>query len=183
VKRTELQNNLAMMILLMSGAMLFLTLLMGFAIYRTSAEVWPPMGFNPIPLGLPGLSTATILISSWFCYQMRLAVGARDFAKASLELHMTTVLGIVFMLIQGLFWHELRASGLYVSSGVFASIMYAFTWIHAAHMVGGLLSLLWLRLVFRPDDKRLLQRAINVEKFWHFLGIIWIVLFLTLFVL
>ncbi|HXH74200.1 MAG TPA: cytochrome c oxidase subunit 3 [Bacteriovoracaceae bacterium] len=183
MNRSQSQNNLAMTIVLISGAMLFATLFMGYAIYRTSAPTWPPMGSTKVSLGLPFLATLTILLSSWFCHRVQLAVKVENFARASMELNMTLGLGFVFLFIQSSLWFHMKNVGLYTSSGIFASILYAYTWIHAVHVVLGLFSLIWLRVVLRPSNARILQKTINVERFWHFLGIVWIIMFLTLFVL
>lgn len=183
MKRVELQNNLAMTIALVSWAMLFATLFMGYAIYRSSSNVWPPMGFNKVSLTLPIISTMAILLSSYFCYQTKLNLKLQNLVKAKANLNLTLGLGLLFMAIQTLLWNHLKSTGVYVSSGIFASIIYAFTWIHAAHVICGIAALFYLRMVLKPTKNNLLQIGINVEKFWHFLGIIWIIMFLTLFVI
>lgn len=170
-----------MTMVLISGTMLFATLLMGYAIYRSSASVWPPQGTAPVGLGYPLLSTLTIFISSWFMRQTKMEVS--DLKKSKMNLDATLALGFIFLGIQSLFWNQLKASGLLVSSGIFSSILYGFTWIHAAHVIMGLLSLVWLRLVLKPTTRNLDVKVLNVEKFWHFLGIIWFIMFITLFVL
>ena len=183
MKRTELQNNLAMTVTLVTGSMLFLTLFMGYAVYRSSAEAWPPVGVTPVSLWLPLLSTLFIAISSWFCYQTRSHAAAGRWAEARTELKRTWWCGVGFMASQGALWFSLRHNGLYVSSGIFASVMYGFTWIHAFHVVAGLLSLTYLIWVLRKPQPKALQVTINVEKFWHFLGVIWLIMFLGMFVL
>ncbi len=182
MKRHELQNNLAMTVTLISGAMLFTTLFMGYAIYRTSADQWPPLGVGRVSLVLPTVSTLMILVSSWFAYQVRLNVKAQSFKDAKTNLNITLGLGIGFMLVQSLLWAYLKNVGLFASSGIFASILYAFTWIHAAHVVCGLGTLVFLRLVMKPERRHILQTTLNVEKFWHFLGIVWLVMYFGLFV-
>ena len=172
-----------MTVVLISGSMLFVTLLMGYSIYRSTAMVWPPEGVNRIPLGYPSLSTLAILVSSWFSYQVKNSVKKGDLKNARLNLDTTLILGMVFMGIQTLFWGQMKSSGIFAHSGIFSSIMYGFTWIHAAHMVLGLTSLLWLRFYLKPTTANLWQKALNVEKFWHFLGIVWFIMFVTLFVL
>jgi cytochrome c oxidase subunit 3 len=107
----------------------------------------------------------------------------KDIKKARMNLDATLVLGFLFLGIQTLFWNHLKTSGLLVSSGIFSSILYGFTWIHAAHVVMGLLSLVWLRFVLKATTRNLEVKVLNVEKFWHFLGVIWSIMFLTLFVL
>lgn len=183
MNRRELQNNLAMNMVLISGSMLFATLLMGYSLFRSSSSTWPPEGIRAISLGYPMLSTVTILLSSWFCSRVRGNVALNDFRSAKMNLNTTLVLGFLFMLIQSLLWMEMKSMGLFVGSGIFSSIVYGFTWIHALHMLSGLLTLGWLRFVLRPETQNLAQKALNVEKFWHFLGVVWLILFICLFVL
>ncbi len=183
MKRSELQHHLGMTMVLISGAMLFTTLLMGYAIYRSSAVVWPPMGLTAVSLVYPLLSTLTIIVSSFFMYQVKANVSIQNFKKARGHLDATLILGFMFLGFQTLFWNELKMSGHFVYSGIFASILYGFTWIHAAHVIMGLVSLVWLRFVLRPETRNVSVKTLNVEKFWHFLGVVWIIMFLTIFVL
>lgn len=182
MKRSELQSDLAMMVTLISAAMLFLTLFMGYAVYRSSAEAWPPEGMNKIPMMLPLLSTLLIVVSSWFAFQTKVKAGQNNFKAARLNLHLTLVLGFGFMLSQSLLWSGLKSLGIYTSSGIFASVMYGFTWIHAAHVLLGILALLYLRFKIHGQPQDVMRVVNNVEKFWHFLGVIWIVMFFGLFV-
>jgi cytochrome c oxidase subunit 3 len=96
----------------------------------------------------------------------------------------TIILGFGFMLLQSLLWNHLKSQGIFVSSGIFPSIIYAFTWIHAAHIVMAIGLLLWL-LNFLPKEinTKARLRVSSVGKFWHFLGIVWLIMFLTIFVL
>ena len=181
MRRSEIQHGLGMTMVLISGTMLFATLLMGYAVYRTSAPTWPPAGTLPVKLVFPLLSTVSILLSSFFMHKV--GTELKDLKKAKMNLDTTLVLGFVFMGLQTLFWSELKNSGLLVGSGIFSSILYGFTWIHAAHVVMGLLSVIWLRFVLKPETRNLDVKVLNVEKFWHFLGVIWSIMFLTLFVL
>lgn len=183
MKRGDLQNQLGMTMVLISGSMLFATLLLGYAIFRTSAEAWPPVGVPAVGLGYPMLSTVAILVSSWFMRETRRLALVQDLRRARFNLDVTLALGVLFMGIQVVFWNELRDSGLFVGSGIFSSVLYGFTWIHAAHVVLGILSLLWLRLVLTVESKNVARKSRNVEMFWHFLGLVWFIMFLTLFVL
>lgn len=183
MKRADLQSNLAMTVLLTGFSMFFATLLMGYGIFRTSNEFWPPVGFSKIDLTLPSISTALILLSSFFCYQVKANVKAKNLTKARLNLNLTLALGLGFMVTQSFLWAHMKDTGMLVGSGIFSSILYGFTWIHAAHVVAGILTLVYLSIVLKPTDDRLLIKAVNVEKFWHFLGVVWIMMFITIFVL
>jgi cytochrome c oxidase subunit 3 len=88
------------------------------------------------------------------------------------------------MLSQSMLWHSLKIQGIFASSGIFPSIIYAFTWIHAAHIVAGIGLLLWLQLSALKEINSMAKiRAANVGKFWHFLGVVWFIMFVTIFVL
>lgn len=182
MKRGELQINLATNIVLISMAMLFATLFMGYAIYRSNAPIWPPMGMMKVSLLLPTLSTVVIFISSFFCYGTTASIKKNDFSRAHRNLNFSILLGIGFVALQCLTWSQMKSMGLYAHSGIFASITYALTWIHAAHMVGGLIALVYLKKILKPETLQLIPKAKSVEAFWYFLEIVWIVMFLTLFV-
>lgn len=174
-------SSIAMIVTLVSFGMLFLTLMMGFAIFRFTAPVWPPAGMEKPSLLLPTISTLVIVLSSliYISFEKNVAKGVAD--KRSLT--WTLILGVAFMVSQFLFWNQLKSHGIFVSSGIFASIIYAFTWIHAAHIVAGLGLLVWLYSALKTADSMTAVKVANVGKFWHFLGIVWIIMFVTIFVL
>jgi cytochrome c oxidase subunit 3 len=183
VKRAELQSNLAMMVVLLGLSMFFATLLMGYAIFRTSADSWPPQGMVKLSLLLPSLSTLVIFISGLTCYQTIVNIKQNNLKMANKNLNRTILLGIGFMVLQGFLWANMKSSGVFVYSGIFASVLYGFTWIHAAHVVAGLIALGYLKWNLKPGTQNLLMKAVNVEKFWYFLELIWIIMFITLFVI
>lgn len=174
-------SSIAMIVTLVSFGMLFLTLMMAFALYRFTAPVWPPAGMVRPDLLLPAVSTLLIALSSAFYiyFEKNIYLGRAD--KRSLAC--TTVLGIAFMISQFLFWNHLKTQGIFASSGIFPSIIYAFTWIHAAHIVAGLGLLMWLYGTLNTPDSMTAVKVSNIGKFWHFLGIVWLIMFVTIFVL
>lgn len=174
----EIVSSVAMIVTLISFAMLFATLMMGFAMFRFTAPVWPPGGMSKPSLTLPTISSLFIFLSS-VCY-----VWFEKNISNKKGLIFTILLGLGFMISQSLFWHLLKTEGIFVSSGIFPSIIYAFTWIHAAHIVVALGLLFWLLFVaLKTSDTKTLLRVSSVGKFWHFLGIVWFIMFLTIFVL
>jgi cytochrome c oxidase subunit 3 len=182
LERSGLQINLAKSIVIISMAMLFATLFMGYAIYRSSAISWPPMGTQRVPLTLPGLSTLLIFVSSFFCHNISKQVIGQKFNLAHRNLNLTLALGLGFMISQSILWNQMKGLGLLASSGIFASLIYAFTWIHFAHMVAGILGLLYLKKILQPQTVNLLIKAKSIEHFWYFLEIVWLIMFVTLFV-
>jgi cytochrome c oxidase subunit 3 len=173
--------SVTMVVTLISFAMLFATLMMGFALYRFTAPVWPPAGFGKPSLVIPMISTLMIILSSFFYMNFEKEISKGVINRRGLI--WTLILGIGFMVSQFLFWNQLKSHGIFVSSGIFPSIIYAFTWIHTAHIVLAIGLLTWLLTSLKKEDSMTSIRVSNVGKFWHFLGIVWLIMFVTIFVL
>ncbi len=174
-------SSVAMSVTLVSFGMLFLTLMMAFALYRFTAPIWPPAGMDRPPLIIPSISTFLIALSSYLFikFQKNIDKGITD----KRNLLFVLILGIGFMISQFMFWNDLKSHGIYASSGIFPSIIYSFTWIHAAHIVAGLGLLAWLFGSLNNPDKMTAVKVSSIGKFWHFLGIVWLIMFVTIFVL
>lgn len=178
------QSAIAMMVAYVSWTMLFATLFLGYSVYRFSVSTWPPIGFERISLLWPIISTVIIGLSSASFYAARVKYinGKREQFRVFLTL--TLVLGFMFLGAQWLLWSKLTLMGLYVSAGIFPSILHGFTWIHAAHIVCALVAAFYLYFIstekaFQTNREILVG---NVENFWHFLSIIWLIMFIFLFV-
>lgn len=181
----QVQSSIAMTVLLVSWSMLFLSLFLGYAVYRFNALVWPPMGMERVELFLPSLSTFIILASSFSFHYFQTMFEKEKRIEKNWILF-TIILGILFVLSQTWLWSNMKASGVFVSSGIFPSVLYGFTWIHAAHVAFGILGLLWLYFFGVSAQKQEINLRLNIQnvgKFWHFIDIVWIVMYLTLFVL
>jgi cytochrome c oxidase subunit 3 len=179
-------SNIGISLALISFSMLFAALFLGYALFRMSAPVWPPMGFHTPSLHLPVISTIAIALSSIFYIRFEHLYGKK--ASGSFFWFLLALIGgLTFIVTQVFLWNHLKADGFLLdgNGGVFPSILYAFTWTHAGHMVLGVGVLLWLLPGLRKSASNppSLDRVNNVGKFWHFLGIIWLIIFLTIFVL
>lgn len=182
VEEAKFTSSLAMTVALVSWGMLFATLFLGYAIYRFSSNVWPPMGFENVSLLYPSISTVFILFSSVTFHRCYKAYEHENLTKFRNNLYGAIFWGLCFVISQAYLWHYMKLTGLYVESGIFASILHGFTWIHAGHMVLGLLCLFYLVPVsYKTIHARQLIKVKNVGMFWHFLDIIWILMFVFLF--
>jgi cytochrome c oxidase subunit 3 len=83
-------------------------------------------------------------------------------------------------------WLALNRQGVYVRSNPYAGFFYILTAIHAVHVAGGILALGYIVLRSWQEtasELELLQRQ-TISKvvgwYWHFMGGLWIVLFLLL---
>ncbi len=166
-------SAIAMTVVLISLSMLFATLFLSYALYRSSVETWPPADLASINLTLPTLNSVLIAASSatYVLYQ-------RASRFRALWWSATLILGAAFLAFQVQFWQALKVQGLFAGTHVFSSVLYGFTWIHAAHLALGIVALFFVS----PWKGRPGPASIsNVGKFWHFLGATWFLLYVGLF--
>jgi len=82
------------------------------------------------------------------------------------------------------------ATGLSMSDGIYGAVFYAFTAFHGLHVAVGLGILLWVLSRSRagaPAPLALTEHntiAVTVcTMFWHFVDAVWLLMFLTIYVL
>ncbi len=172
------KNSVAMTVTLISFGMMFASLFLGYFLVRFNAPAWPPVEIEKLPKLLPFLSTLVMGASSWTYFKLESGSEKKKYWLA------TMALGAVFLGLQFLLWNALAASGILVTNGNVPSMVYAFTWLHAGHIVAALGLVAWLGiLIYRRPAELTDIKLINVGKFWHFLGVIWFLMYLMLFVL
>lgn len=141
------------------------------------------------PFALPiqvWISTALIIVSSLTYHIAKTAVDNDLQMKAKKWFIVTTVIGAAFISSQILAWVELTARGLYMAGNPYAGFFFILTAVHAVHVVGGIAALgaILLRTwTPRANETQLLRRrslAQVVGWYWHFMGALWIVLFVLL---
>ncbi|MFG1494153.1 cytochrome c oxidase subunit 3 [Halobacteriovorax sp. GFR7] len=179
----KITSSIAMIVLLVSFTMLFASMLLGYSVYRLTVDVWPPMGMPRIPLTIPVVSTIVIALSSVTLVLFESAFNKQNTKAMRLYYALTYLLGLGFMFVQWELWNSMAAMGLQASGGVFPSLFYALTWTHAAHIVLGLIALVFLLPVsIKGYSMEKVTWVQNVSKFWHFLGVVWLVMFIVMFV-
>jgi cytochrome c oxidase subunit 3 len=173
------QNSVAMTVTLIAFGMMFATLFLGYFLVRANTAVWPPVEIQNMPKLLPFLSTLVMGLSSLTYFKME-----KSESQRSLYWILTFTLGIAFLVLQWVLWGALKEKGILVSNGNVPSMVIAFTWIHAAHILLGLIALIWLgKYVLKKKEELTVIKLMNVGKFWHFLGVIWLLIYLMMFVL
>lgn len=143
---------------------------------------WQPFAL-PIQLWV---STAIILASSITYHLGKNAIARNEQPVAKKWMIVTTVLGAMFISSQLLSWLALSARGLYVASNPYAGFYYILTAVHAVHVVGGIIALgsIIIRVWNPAPSAQALARRITFSQvvgwYWHFMGGLWIVLFILL---
>lgn len=146
------------------------------------AAEWRPFDL-PIPVWI---STFLIVVSSGVYHFGKLAVDKNDQPNARKWFVVTTFFGAAFISSQILAWLALNARGLYVAGNSYAGFFYILTAVHAVHVFGGIVALGSILLRNLTPTENLLEiskrqtLAQVVGWYWHFMGALWIVLFVLL---
>ncbi len=130
------------------------------------------------------LSTAVIIACSVTIELARRSLRQRTEDGFMRWLLLTTALGLVFLVAQYMAWRYLRAQGFYVSTNRRSGYAYMFTVVHALHLLGGLLALVYVTIRAKLGTWAAARKRVSVDAtaiYWHFLDGLWIFLFLLLF--
>jgi len=151
-------------------------------IATNGAAEWRPFEL-PIQVWI---STGLIIISSVTYHLAKIAYFEEQYDKSRKLLIATTGLGAAFISSQILVWLALVNRGFYMRGNPYAGFFYILTAVHAIHVAGGIVALgtILLRTWHgTPSDDEIIYRrnlARSVGWYWHFMGALWIVLFVLL---
>lgn len=150
----------------------FAALVIAYYWRKASPGVWDQIA---LPRTL-WISTAIILVSSVVFEAARRLYGRGQHALSARLMLITACLGTAFLAAQVSAWRALVAQGAYMQQNPYSSFFYIFTGLHAAHLLGGLIVLAVVVLGRNPR-----RETVDATAFyWHFLGLLWIVLFVVL---
>ncbi len=94
----------------------------------------------------------------------------------------TVVLGLGFLAGQWLAWRELADRGFYLATSPSSSFVYLLTGMHALHLAGGVLALLYAgatSLLRQPVEAR--RIVVDIAAwYWHFMALLWLYIFALL---
>jgi cytochrome c oxidase subunit 3 len=171
------KGQLGVWILLTAVIMLFAGLSSAYIVLR-GVPAWQN-------IQLPWLlwpNTAVLLLSSLALDISRRAVRRNDLQSMKHWLTLACVLGLMFLLGQLTAWRQLRNAGVYLPSTLQSSFFYILTGLHAVHLLGGVLALVYL--LSRAFKHHL--TAFNYEPlklcalYWHVMDGLWVYLFVLL---
>ena len=140
------------------------------------------------------ISTLLLVLSGYTATQMRLHYQEENTEKIIGSLRKTFWLGTVFTGLQIVGWRELDGMGISFTGIPSGSFLYLLSGIHIFHLLGAMIFalILWVQLRKNQQDpiKNLILLTNPFEKmrirlftvYWHFMDVIWLVLF-VLFVL
>lgn len=170
--------------LIATEATLFAMLIASYFYLRfRSGPEWPPDGIEEPQLTLPLIMSVILLSSSIPVHFAEQAVKKGHTKGLRIGLALGSLLGAVFLAITwGIEWPEvLHEFGPTTNS--YGSMFFTITGFHGAHVLGGLGFSLWAQVraaqgAYGPDRHLTIQ---NFAMYWHFVDVVWIGVFLTLY--
>ncbi|MEZ0363348.1 heme-copper oxidase subunit III [Mycobacterium sp. pUA109] len=157
-----------------------------FAMYFTARAQaggnWPP---EPTHLNLyQAVPVTLVLIASSFTCQMGVFAAERGDVFGLRRWYVVTFLmGLFFVLGQGYEYYHLVEHGTTIPSSAYGSVFYLCTGFHGLHVIGGLIAFIFLlaRTAMSKFTPAQATASIVVSYYWHFVDIVWIALFATIY--
>lgn len=175
----------AMWLFLASEVIIFTVLIATYVVFRIhNAEIVHEIHEHA---GILLVSTNTFLLlsSSWTMVMGLRAIQLGDRKGLVRWIGATAVLGLIFVALQYVEYNQLSAAGVTLYGSEFGMRFYAPTSLHGAHVIAGVIWALW---VVRQGARGVYDNGnyVGVEIFglyWHFVDVVWIVLFTVIYLL
>lgn len=172
-------GKLGMWVFLASEIMLFGALISAYIVLSMGS---PQFGRPPVEmLGKPLATVNTlVLITSSLTMVMALSAIQNGNVRSMLRwLGLTSLLGIGFLCIKAFEYHHKIGEGITITSSLFGSFYFTLTGLHALHMLGGLIFNTYIatkayRGGFSAEHH---ERVEYAALYWHFVDLVWVILF------
>jgi cytochrome c oxidase subunit 3 len=179
---------LGMLLFIGSEVMFFAGLFAAYFNVRAATPAWPPGEAAEFidPVLLPIIVTIILVVSS---FTMQAAVsGIRRGNRTAMNraLTVTLLLGVIFLILQVYDYYELVSHHAFgINSGIYGTLFYTMTGFHGAHVFGGVvgISVILLRGLQGQFSARHHVAVEAVSAYWHFVDVVWIALFATIYLL
>jgi cytochrome c oxidase subunit 3 len=173
---------LGMLLFIASEIMLFGSFFTAYFFIRVSGgEPWPLPPFH-LPVFIAGVNTAILITSSFTMHWALQSIKRGNRSGLQGGLVLTFLMGLTFLLTQ---ITEYARVGFAPHDGAFGTIFYCLTGLHGAHVFVGLTILLFVTIRafrghFSPDH----HHGVEIGGiYWHFVDVMWIVVYSTIYIL
>ena len=175
---------MGMLLFIASEIMFFAGLFAAYFTVRGMHEVWPPQGFaqHIEPFPMPAILTIALVTSSFTMQYAVWSIRKGNHRGMIRGLTVTLILGVLFLCGQLFDYSQL---GFGINSGVYGTLFFTLTGFHGAHVLGGVIGI-FVILTRGASGQFSAKHHVAVEAvsaYWHFVDVVWIALFTTLYFL
>jgi nitric oxide reductase NorE protein len=132
---------------------------------------------------LGGTNMFILLVSSFFMAKAVHAARQMNVARYGSYIRLTILCGCIFLVIKTMEYSEKLNAGFHVASNEFYRNYFAFTGLHALHVITGLCLLIYA-MPFGTKQQPISQHARYIENsglYWHMVDLLWVVLFALIY--
>jgi cytochrome c oxidase subunit 3 len=172
---------LGFLIFLLSESIVFVSFFVTYAILRLKSPHWFPDGVTGLDVSKAALNTAILIFSSVIIHFAESALKAGKVITFRRLWLFTVALGIIFLFGQALEWKDMPFG---INAGPVGATFYLLTGFHGLHVLAGVILLLIMYIrSLAPGNYEAGHSGVSAASlFWHFVDIIWIILFLLLYI-
>jgi cytochrome c oxidase subunit 3 len=150
----------------------------------TGAEGWPPEDVH-LSVGYSAVFTIILVASSFTCQWGVFKAERGDVYGMRRWFFLTLLMGLTFVLGQANEYRNEVNEGMTLSAHPYGSVFYLTTGFHGLHVIGGLFAFVVVLVRstvgrFTPEKA---TSAIVVSYYWHFVDVVWIGLYATIYIL
>ncbi|MEP1094642.1 MAG: cytochrome c oxidase subunit 3 [Cyclobacteriaceae bacterium] len=162
---------------LISVVMIFVSLSSAYVVKKSVGD-WVYIDFP----SMFKITSFVIVLSSVTMHFAYIAAKRNNIKSVRIGLALTGILAVLFVVGQFMAWRQLVDAGFHFVGNPASSFIYVFSGLHIAHLIGAVVFLgivLTNAFQFRVHSKSML-RIEMCTTFWHFLGGLWLYLYLFL---
>ena len=185
----ESWGKLGMWIFLAGDAVGFGTLLAAYGGMRATSGDWPNP-YEVLGINLTAAMTFLLICSSVTMVKALEWLGKGDRGRAKMFLFFTALGGAIFVGCQAYEWTHLIHRGLHINgnpwgAALFGTSFFIVTGFHGMHVTGGVIYLLAMIGVVsrRPEPAASYNMVEIAGLYWHFVDLVWIMVFTFMYLL
>lgn len=167
-------------VFLLSESVIFFSFFVGYIVFKTGSGNWLPAGFEGLEVRAPLINTIVLVSSSFVIYFAERYLRKENLWGFRIFWLLTMAMGTFFLYGQAVEWMGLPFG---FTSGVFGGVFYLLTGFHGLHVLTGvLLQGVMLGRSFIPNNYAGGEFGVEATSlFWHFVDVIWILLFILIY--
>ena len=188
-KDTGLYNSkLGIWLFLASEIMLFGALFSTYIILRTGDPTWM-LHVKEAHLNIPlaTINTAVLILYSVTFVMSWVSLKLKDLSKFKLYMGITLLCSIIFLVIKYFEYTAKFDAVHYRSTHNFYAVYFVMTGLHGLHIIGGIIvnAYLWMPglKMWDTEPERFTNRIEVAGLYWHFVDLVWIFLFPSIYLL
>lgn len=129
------------------------------------------------------INTVFLLTSGYCMAESARKLKLQEFKSARFFLRLTILFGLFFVVLKLFEYSQKLEAGLGFSANMFFSFYWSLTIFHLAHVLTGLVILLFFFIRFRKSTGPAIAEYESATVFWHLCDMIWLLIFPALYLL